>query len=154
MPRKVVYSSRSWYESEQGQTDIRGTAAAGAADPGRGEGERKPQGREEQQRAVREGRSDSGRSRSRRGRGAAGAAGGEGGGSGEAAHTYEVGASGHVREAHGHMLGPDEEDLIASDDSDKVRLLVVAGCGLAAADQLGVAGGGLPHASWMRTGRL
>eukprot|EP00775_Hariotina_reticulata_P004804 gene4805-5052_t len=35
-------------------------------------------------------------------------------------HTYEVGASGHVREVHGHMLGPDEEDLIQSDDSDKV----------------------------------
>jgi hypothetical protein len=36
-------------------------------------------------------------------------------------HTYEVGASGHVREVHGHMLGPDEDDLIQSDDSDKVR---------------------------------
>lgn len=35
-------------------------------------------------------------------------------------HTYEVGAAGTVREAHGHMLGPDEAALIESDDSDKV----------------------------------
>ncbi|WIA41993.1 hypothetical protein OEZ86_009292 [Tetradesmus obliquus] len=35
-------------------------------------------------------------------------------------HTYEVGAAGAVREVHGHMLGPDEADLIESDDSDKV----------------------------------
>jgi len=38
-------------------------------------------------------------------------------------HTYEVGAAGAVREVHGHMLGPDEADLIESDDSDKVRFL-------------------------------
>lgn len=36
-------------------------------------------------------------------------------------HTYEVGAAGAVREVHGHMVGPDEADLIESDDSDKVR---------------------------------
>jgi hypothetical protein len=28
-----------------------------------------------------------------------------------------------VREVHGHMLGPEEADLIESDDSDKVRPL-------------------------------
>ncbi|KAF8059667.1 setd6 [Scenedesmus sp. PABB004] len=43
-----------------------------------------------------------------------------GGGAGGARHTYEVGAGGAVREAHGHMLGPDEADLLESDDSDKV----------------------------------
>lgn len=32
----------------------------------------------------------------------------------------QVGAAGAVREAHGHMLGPDEAALIESDDSDKV----------------------------------
>jgi hypothetical protein len=36
-------------------------------------------------------------------------------------HTYEVAAGGAVREVHGHMLGPEEADLIESDDSDKVR---------------------------------
>jgi hypothetical protein len=36
-------------------------------------------------------------------------------------HKYEVAAGGAVREVHGHMLGPEEADLIESDDSDKVR---------------------------------
>lgn len=31
-----------------------------------------------------------------------------------------MGAAGAVREAHGHMLGPDEAALLESDDSDKV----------------------------------
>lgn len=35
----------------------------------------------------------------------------------------QVGAEGAVREAHGHMLGPDEAALIESDDSDKVRIV-------------------------------
>jgi hypothetical protein len=37
--------------------------------------------------------------------------------------TYEVAAGEAVREVHGHMLGPEEADLIESDDSDKVGLL-------------------------------
>jgi hypothetical protein len=37
-----------------------------------------------------------------------------------AAHRYETAADGHTREVHGGMLGPDEEELIQSDDSDKV----------------------------------
>lgn len=39
-------------------------------------------------------------------------------------HAYEVGGSGAVREVHGHMVGPDEADLIESEDSDKVGGLI------------------------------
>lgn len=31
-----------------------------------------------------------------------------------------------MREVHGHMVGPDEADLIESDDSDKVRRGLIA----------------------------
>ncbi len=34
---------------------------------------------------------------------------------------YEESCDGHVRERYGAMVGPDEEELIESDDSDKVR---------------------------------
>lgn len=52
---------------------------------------------------------------------------GAGVGEGEAPHTYDVGPTGHVRETHGRMVGPDEEDFIESEDSDKVRPNPVTG---------------------------
>lgn len=35
-------------------------------------------------------------------------------------HRYETAADGHTREVHGGMLGPDEEEVMYSEDSDKV----------------------------------
>jgi len=35
-------------------------------------------------------------------------------------HRYETAADGHTREVHGEMLGPDEEEVLYSEDSDKV----------------------------------
>jgi hypothetical protein len=36
------------------------------------------------------------------------------------AHRYETAADGHTREVHGGMVGPDEEEVLQSEDSDKV----------------------------------
>jgi hypothetical protein len=35
-------------------------------------------------------------------------------------HRYETAADGHTREVHGDMVGPDEEEVLLSEDSDKV----------------------------------
>jgi hypothetical protein len=56
----------------------------------------------------------------------------------------QVGAAGAVREAHGHMLGPDEAALLESDDSDKVGYAdeAAAETAAAAAETAATAAGG------------
>jgi hypothetical protein len=61
--------------------------------------------------------------------------------------VLQVGAAGAVREAHGHMLGPDEAALIESDDSDKVgyadeQETTAAGAGSKPGRQAGAAAAG------------